>query len=180
MLAECQLTKGAAHEGSPAPILLSAANRATMGRVNWYVMACNPYFSAGAIMESTERKSDQEGGLSLLRKLSPRRKTTQAADAPELVAEQLAHFGIDSQSPFGKSLAAIALRLYESQTDVEQLWQLTLATIDSLDRSDRIAWFNAKKFLSFQVAKLLDTLQNPARRTYQGLAYAPATLSAKG
>src|SRR5204862_4409906 len=50
----------------------------------------------------------------------------------------------------------------------------------TLDRSDRIARFNAKKFLSFQLAKLLDTLQNPSRRSYQNLSYAPATLAAKG
>src|SRR5581483_8965833 len=61
-----------------------------------------------------------------------------------------------------------------------QLWRLTLDTIESLDKTDRIAYFNAKKFLSFQVAKLLDTLQNPARRSYQAFQYSPSTLSAKG
>jgi hypothetical protein len=38
-----------------------------------------------------------------------------------------------------------------------------------LDRGDRIAWFNAKRFVSFQLAKILDTLQNPLRATYQTL-----------
>jgi O-acetylhomoserine (thiol)-lyase len=118
--------------------------------------------------------------LAALRRLSPRRKTTLAHDIPELVAEQLAHFGIQPETPFGQVLARLAERLYASQADIDALWKLTLQSIATLDRSDRIAWFNAQKFLSFQVAKLLDTLQNPARRSYQGLEYAPATLSAKG
>jgi hypothetical protein len=57
---------------------------------------------------------------------------------------------------------------------------VTAETIDSLDRSDRVAYFNAKKFLAFQIAKLLDTLQNPIRRTYQSLGYTLSTQSAKG
>lgn len=118
--------------------------------------------------------------LDQMRRLSPRRKTTTATSAPELVAEQLEHFGIDPASPFGKSLARVAGRLYEIDGDLQQLWRVTLESIDTLDRSDRIAYFNAKKFLSFQLAKLLDTLQNPSRRTYQSLAYSPTTLSAKG
>jgi len=39
--------------------------------------------------------------------------------------------------------------------------------------------FNAKKFLSFQLAKLLDTLQNPFRRTYQSLGYGTSTQTAR-
>lgn len=114
------------------------------------------------------------------RKLSPRRNTTRAADAPQLVAEQLDHFGIDAQSEFGTVLARIVERLYECHDDMERLWQVTLQSIGSLDRADRIAYFNAKRFLSFQFAKLLDTLQNPSRRVYQSLAYSPSTLYAKG
>ena len=64
--------------------------------------------------------------------------------------------------------------------DLDRLWKLTIATIDSLDRSDRVAYFNAKKFLAFQIAKLLDTLQNPLRRTYQSLGYSLGTQAAKG
>ena len=107
------------------------------------------------------------------RKLSPRRHSTRAADVPHLVAEQLDHFGIDAQSEFGAALARIVGRLYECHDDVERLWQVTLQSIDSLDRTDRIAYFNAKRFLSFQFAKLLDTLQNPSRRAYQSFTYSP-------
>lgn len=118
--------------------------------------------------------------LAKMRRLSPRRKTTTATDVPGLVAEQLAHFGIDAATPFGQTLARLAGRLYEVEGDLDQLWHVTLESIDTLDRSDRIAWFNAKKFLSFQLAKLLDTLQNPSRRSYQSLGFGPSTLSAKG
>jgi cystathionine beta-lyase/cystathionine gamma-synthase len=115
-----------------------------------------------------------------MRQLSPRRKTTQAEDAQGLVAEQLAHFGIQPDSPFSEVLGRIALRMYECHGDIDSLWRTTLAKIGTLDRSDRIAYFNAAKFLAFQLAKLLDTLQNPLRRSYQGLGYRSGSLSAKG
>lgn len=118
--------------------------------------------------------------LSRMKKLSPRRNTTTATDTAQLVAEQLSHFGIDPQTDFGQTLTRIAARVYENQDDLERLWQITVETVESLDRSDRIAYFNAKKFLSFQLAKSLDTLQNPFRRAYQSLGYSPATQCAKG
>lgn len=114
------------------------------------------------------------------RLLSPRRNSTEASSVPELVEEQLQHFGIDSETPFGQRLAAIAHRLYESQEHADQLWQITMDTINSLDPQDRIAYFNAKKFLSFQLAKLLDTIQNPFRRSYQSMGYSSSTQTAKG
>lgn len=124
--------------------------------------------------------SSQETRLAALRKLSPRRHSTEALLPRELAAEQLAHFGVEPNSEFGRTLARLAERLYESQFDVEELWRITLASVASLDGSDRIARFNAMKFLSFQLAKLLDTLQNPFRRSYQEMGFDSATLSAKG
>lgn len=118
--------------------------------------------------------------LAAMRKLSPRRNSTQAENVEQLVDEQLAHFGIDSESEYGRTLAKMAQRLYESEADAAELWRITQQSIDSLDRSDRIAYFNAKKFLSFQTAKLLDTLQAPFRRTYQSLGLDYASQSAKG
>src|SRR5690349_8510246 len=100
------------------------------------------------------------------RRLSPRRHSTRAADLPGLVAEQLSHFGIDSNTEFGKALGAAALKICSAESDLADLWRITARTIQTLDRSDRIAYFNAKKFLSFQLAKLLDDLQNPSRRSY--------------
>lgn len=114
------------------------------------------------------------------RRLSPKRNSTQAADIPSLVAEQLVHFGIDSKSVFGEKLAKVATRLYEAHDELDDLWKITLATVQTLDRSDRIAYFNAQKFLSFQLAKLLDDLQNPTRRSYQSLGYSEATVTSKG
>lgn len=127
-----------------------------------------------------ERHSTDIGGLQILRNLSPKRRTTEAFDVDSLTAEQLEHFRIDPASRYGEALTRIVRRLYECSLDLDELWHITAETIESLDRSDRIAYFNAKKFLSFQIAKLLDTLQNPFRRTYQSLNYTIGTQSAKG
>lgn len=117
---------------------------------------------------------------SRMRRLSPRRKSSEAHDLPGLIDEQLRHFGIDAATPFGQALADCARKVYETEVDIDRLWRLTLEQVDALPRQDRIAWFNAKKFLAFQLAKLLDELQNPSRRTYQALDYGSTTLSAKG
>lgn len=114
------------------------------------------------------------------KRLSPRRNSTTASSVEELVAEQLEHFGIDAASEVGQVMARIATRLYENQGDLERLWQLTFDAATRLNRTERIAHFNAKKFLSFQLAKSLDTLQNPSRRSYQNLGYSPTTQCAKG
>ena len=55
-----------------------------------------------------------------------------------------------------------------------------METLARLDRSDRIAYFNAKRFVCFQLAKILDNLQNPMRATYQSLASGWETQSLKG
>lgn len=122
----------------------------------------------------------EEPALAAMRNLSPRRNTTTALDVDQLVDEQLAHFGIRPETEHGRALARLARGLYEAGADADALWHLTQQSIGSLDRSDRIAYFNAKKFLSFQTAKLLDTLQNPFRRSYQALDLSYATQSAKG
>jgi O-acetylhomoserine (thiol)-lyase len=114
------------------------------------------------------------------RLLSPKRRSTHATSVDSLVAEQLAHFCIDPATEFGQSLGDIARSLYVAATDVERLWKATLSQMNTLDRRDRIAWFNAKKFLCFQLAKLLDNIQNPLRRSYQGLGYSLDTQLAKG
>ncbi len=127
-----------------------------------------------------KRSSSPKDSMNAMRRLSPRRKTSKATDLSGLVAEQLEHYQIDPRSEFGKSLAKVARHIYECGSDLDQLWQVSTAGIAELDRSDRVAWFSAKKFLSFQIAKLLDNLQNPFRRTYQSLGYSLATQSAKG
>jgi O-acetylhomoserine (thiol)-lyase len=121
-----------------------------------------------------------DASLESMKLLSPRRKTTLAGDVEALVIEQLHHFGIDPASDFGHALANVARHLYLTQADLQSLWQLTLRQIDDLPRHDRIAYFNAKKFLSFQLAKLLDNLQNPTRKSYQSLSYKLGTQTAKG
>ncbi len=112
--------------------------------------------------------------------LSPRRKTTQATNVRELAVEQLEHFHIDPKSPAGQPLLALAEKLYGAHGDVMDLWEATTRELGRLPRHDRLALFNAKKFLSFQLAKLLDTLQNPSRKTHQSLRYSNSTMLAKG
>jgi O-acetylhomoserine/O-acetylserine sulfhydrylase-like pyridoxal-dependent enzyme len=104
-----------------------------------------------------------------IKQLSPRRNTTQAESIPELVEEQLQHFGIEKDGEYGNALASVVENLYQAQGNLSNLWSITQESLAALPKSDRIAYFNAKKFLSFQLAKLLDTLQNPFRATYQSL-----------
>ena len=101
--------------------------------------------------------------------LSPKRNTTQAASIDELTQEQLQHFGIDVNSDYGQALYQAASHLYHAPADVNQLWKVTNETLGQLAQQDKVAYFNAKKFLSFQIAKVLDTLQNPFRATYQSM-----------
>ena len=127
---------------------------------------------------STPSTTDKE--LALARELSPRRSTSTAKDVPGLVAEQLAHFSIDPRTDLGGSLARLAEHIYRANVELHHLWEATTRELARLDRRDRIACFNAKKFLCFQLAKLLDTLQNPFRHAYQSLVESQANRLAKG
>jgi len=113
------------------------------------------------------------------KKLSPKRNSTQAENIKELAAEQLAHFNIEVDGELGRSLLETVERVYECQGNVELMWQETQASMHVLAQTEKTALFNANKFLSFQLAKVLDTLQNPFRSNYQNLGYSQATLSAK-
>jgi len=112
-------------------------------------------------------------------KLSPLRNSSSATNLEELVKEQLTHFSIDPDSDFGHSIAGMAKHIYECQGSVDELWKNTQENIHKLQYQDRIALFNAKKFLSFQLAKVLDSLQTPFRKSYQSLQNSSATLLSK-
>jgi O-acetylhomoserine/O-acetylserine sulfhydrylase-like pyridoxal-dependent enzyme len=107
--------------------------------------------------------------MSASRELSPLRKTTRATSVEALVDEQLRHFSLDPASPLGRELAALAGHVYRANESLHGLWDESVRQLARLDRRDRIAFFNAKRFLCFQLAKLLDTLQNPLRKTWQSL-----------
>lgn len=115
-----------------------------------------------------------------MQQLSPLRHTTSAQDPATLAAEQLAHFGIDPQSEYGQALLLLSRNLYQANAAALDLWRITLETLGRLDRKDRIAYFNAKRFASFQLAKILDTLQNPLRSTYQSLSVREHGFACKG
>ncbi|MDG1754979.1 MAG: PLP-dependent transferase [Rhodothermales bacterium] len=112
--------------------------------------------------------------------LSPRRKSSSCETISDLAIEQLQHFGIEPQSEYGEAMLDAVEKLYATQADIVRLWDVTTKTIEGLNKEDRIAYFNAKKFLSFQVAKILDTLQNPFRKAYQGLELSDDSMQAKG
>ena len=113
-------------------------------------------------------------------RLSPLRGTSGAGDLDGLVVEQLRHFGIDPGAAHGAALARMARRLYECGEDADAVWVTTQKALAQLDRADAGALFNAQKFLSFQCAKVLDTLMNPWRATYQSLSMDASSTSAKG
>ncbi len=114
------------------------------------------------------------------RSLSPLRKTTSADSIPALVREQLEHFSIDPDGELGDALTEVVEPLYRANVGMQRLWEGTVEMLAGLDRRDRIAFFNAKRFLCFQLAKLLDTLQNPLRKSYQSLITRPSTFTVKG
>ena len=112
--------------------------------------------------------------------LSPLRNTTTGQSVEELVTQQLRHFAIDPMSDYGRAMGGLAHHLYGAGLAVDDLWHVTLQSLSKLDRADRIAYFNAKRFACFQLAKILDNLQNPMRATYQSLAGDSDTRSVKG
>ena len=118
--------------------------------------------------------------FALARELSPRRNTTSAADIAGLVDEQLRHFSIDPQTEFGRRLGELAAHLYHGNTAAHRLWEVAVRELAGLEQCDRVARFNAKRFLCFQLAKILDTLQNPLRKSYQSLMHDPAQAAVKG
>ena len=114
------------------------------------------------------------------KQLSPLRNSTRAGTIDELVSQQLEHFAIDPNGAYGNAMSNLARNLYGASLAVDDLWRITIDTLAHLDRSDRIAYFNAKRFACFQLAKILDKLQNPMRATYQSLASAWETQRRKG
>lgn len=129
---------------------------------------------------TTPAASGTGGDFALAKHISPRRKTSQAHSVPELVGEQLAHFGLDPKSEFGKRMGAIAESAYNAQINTEHLWQTLVKELASLDRKDRAARFSAQKFLCFQLAKVMDTLMQPFRRTYQSVVDTQGSRLARG
>src|SRR5262249_44649932 len=112
--------------------------------------------------------------------LSPLRHSSAASSEPALVREQLEHFGIAPDSTHGAALAKLVHALGSANGAAHEVWALPSRELAKLDRSDRIAWFNAKRFACFQLAKVLDTLQNPLRKTYQSLMDDRGTAGVKG
>ncbi len=118
--------------------------------------------------------------LDLARQLSPRRKTSRARSLDGLVREQLEHFCIDPRSALGTRLGSITAHLYRAHADILRLWPMAVEEAKALARRDRVAAFNAKRFLCFQLAKMLESVQPALRNSYQSLVSEPSTQLAKG
>ncbi|WP_237276489.1 aminotransferase class I/II-fold pyridoxal phosphate-dependent enzyme [Tenacibaculum ovolyticum] len=112
--------------------------------------------------------------------LSPKRNSTVCTTVEELATEQLAYFDIDANSAYGETLKKAAIDIYTAQADISKLQEITFDTVGKLDASEKVAYFNAKRFMSFQIAKVLETLQGPLKKTYESLEQSDATLNAKG
>jgi len=128
---------------------------------------------------ATIKKKPVEKGYQV-NPLSPRRNTSQAATVTEAITEQIHHAGIDNDSKLGKALADTIADIYSCGDNIDELWTIAQSAMREFDRGDSIALFNAKKMLSFQLAKILDNLQQPFRKSYQNLDYSNQTISAKG
>lgn len=112
--------------------------------------------------------------------LSPLRNSTKASSDRALAEEQARHFGIDPKSDFGDALVELAINLYRSHACVEDLTKITMCSLSELDRTDRVAWFNAKRFVSFQLAKILDNVQSPLRASYASIVPGSSESATKG
>lgn len=117
--------------------------------------------------------------IPVMQRLSPVRNSTRAQDADALATEQLQHFGIQPDTPFGQSLLSAASSLYQAGSDISQFESLC-QTIASLPESDKISHFNAKKFLCFQLAKLIDMLQPSMKQDYHALEMDVSSRVVKG
>ena len=76
--------------------------------------------------------SDQD--MEVARRLSPRRKSSTAVDIDGLVTEQLEHFGIAPSSGMGQTLGRLVDYLYHANVETQDLWELVVREIGSLDR----------------------------------------------
>ncbi|MGI9281798.1 MAG: PLP-dependent transferase [Endozoicomonas sp.] len=117
--------------------------------------------------------------IPVMQRLSPVRNSTRAQDSDALATEQLQHFGIQPDTPFGQSLLSAASNLYQAGSDISQFENLCQA-IASLPESDKISHFNAKKFLCFQLAKLIDMLQPSMKQDYHALGMDVSSRAVKG
>lgn len=118
--------------------------------------------------------------ITFARQLSPNRITTKAKSFDELVDEQIDHFSIDPKSQLGQRLAKLIYPLYQANVQLHHLWQESIQTLGNLPCKERAALFNAKRFICFQMAKMLDNLQNPLRKSYQSLVTRQSTITLKG
>lgn len=114
-----------------------------------------------------------------MQRLSPVRNSTQADTPRDLAAEQLIHFGIDASTPYGKALLKASENLYRAGSEIDKVEQLC-KELAELPPAGKVSAFNAKKFLCFQLAKLIDMLQPSLKQSYQSLDMDVSSRAVKG
>ncbi|MEM1330590.1 MAG: PLP-dependent transferase [Planctomycetota bacterium] len=133
-----------------------------------------------AVDSSGASLSDAKREFELARQISPRRHSTESSDVAGLAREQLVHFGVDADTDYGRRLAGLAEHLYSGHANLRELYETGLREMASLPRKDRAQRFAAQKFLAYQMAKMLDTLQQSSRGVYQSVVSDPSQRSRKG
>ncbi|WP_018690980.1 trans-sulfuration enzyme family protein [Algicola sagamiensis] len=86
------------------------------------------------------------------------RHSTQMKDGENQAAAieaQLAHFGISADSDYGRLLGELLHGLFHVNLKATEIQSLTLETLSKLDRTQKQSYFNAKKFIAFQLAKVI-------------------------
>lgn len=117
--------------------------------------------------------------IPVMQRLSPVRNSTSATTPRALAEEQLQHFGIRPETDFGAALLKASEHLYQLGAGINQLEALC-EQLSKLPPTDRISYFNAKKFLCFQLAKLIDMLQPSLKQNYQALDINVSSRAVKG
>jgi len=118
-------------------------------------------------------------GFRACARAEPRRNSTRSRPSLNSSTSNSGHFSIDPQSEFGRRMADFARTCTPQCSGAPALGGDAARTRGSRS-ADRVARFNAKRFLCFQLAKILDTLQNPLRKSYQSLLHDSTQSAIKG
>ncbi len=113
--------------------------------------------------------------------LSPiRTDKTRCSEPEDLVREQLEYFGIKKGTEIFDELSPLIRNIYKTEKNIDHIWSFATDYLLYANHKDKIGLFNAKKFICFQLAKLLDNLQNPLRKEFRELRASDTTKYAKG
>ncbi|MCH6579052.1 MAG: PLP-dependent transferase [Nitrospinae bacterium] len=115
------------------------------------------------------------------RLLSPNRADEpHYSDLENVIREQLEYFGIQKGTEVFDQIIPLLRNIYKAEDHIDHIWSFATDYLLYAKHKDKIALFNANKFICFQLAKLLDNLQNPLRKEFRELRANDSTQYAKG